>query len=104
MSNSFQPDYTLNGDVIVDEASFYTEITRVCNFPGYFGRNPDALNECLGDLAQEHPGAQIWWANVHPYLATIAARHQASQDKTIKKNLLEHMKEICDGHGLKFYT
>lgn len=98
--SSFRPDFILDGENITDEASFYTEIAKKCSFPDYFGRNLDALNECLGDLAQEYPGAQIWWADVHPYLKTVAARHQV--DKTIQKNLLDHMKEICEGHGLSF--
>lgn len=91
----FNPDFTLDGDKIVDVESFYDEIAKVCKFPDYFGRNLDALNDCLFDLAQEKPGATIWWANVHPYLRSLAIGNP-------KQNLLDHMKEICESQGLKF--
>ena len=91
----FNPDFTLDGDKITDVASFYDEIAKVCKFPDYFGRNLDALNDCLYDLSCTNPGATIWWANVHPYLKSLAWGNP-------KQNLLEHMKDICDGHGLRF--
>ena len=98
--DSFTPDFTLEGGNITDEESFYTEIGLVCNFPDC--RNLETLHQCLGDLARKHPGAQIWWANVHPYLKDVATRYQASPDKIIQENLLEQMKKICEGHGLRF--
>lgn len=93
-------EFTLDGDNIVDEESFYDEIAKVCCFPDYFGRNLDALNDCLYDLSTEHPGATIAWLNVHPYLRSVAASFNES--KEMKKDLLEHMKEICMDHGITF--
>lgn len=42
--------FLLDGTRIVDKASFLATIAEAMAFPGYFGRNWDALDECLGDL------------------------------------------------------
>ncbi|NUP46636.1 MAG: barstar family protein [Catenulispora sp.] len=40
----------LDGSVVVDKTSFLNECDRAYNFPVYFGRNWDALADCLADL------------------------------------------------------
>ena len=86
-------DYILNGDEITDAASFYTEIAKVCGFPGYFGRNLDALNDCLGELPK---GSRISWLNVHPYL------RNSRPIGNPPKNMLDWMEEMCRDHGHQF--
>ena len=41
---------TLEGSRIHGEASFFQEAARALGFPGYFGGNWDAFNDCLGDV------------------------------------------------------
>lgn len=47
---------TLRG--AVDEASFHDAIAAALGFPGYYGRNLDALYDCLTD---QPPLALVWW-------------------------------------------
>lgn len=42
--------YFLDGKKISDKASFLEAIARAMNFPNYFGKNWDALNDSLTDL------------------------------------------------------
>lgn len=42
---------TVEGKHARHEEALYDEFARKFNFPGYFGRNWDALDECLADLA-----------------------------------------------------
>lgn len=44
---------TLDGDRMQDLDSFYDAISSALNFPDYFGRNFNALSECLADLELE---------------------------------------------------
>jgi hypothetical protein len=49
----FPPGYlvaVLDGAVAGSREGFFTEIARVLHFPDYFGRNWDAVNDCLTDL------------------------------------------------------
>lgn len=39
---------TLNGTAINDEQSFHTEFQSALGFPAFYGRNMDALIDCLG--------------------------------------------------------
>jgi RNAse (barnase) inhibitor barstar len=40
----------LDGEAAGSRAGFFTEIARVLRFPDYFGRNWDAVYDCLTDL------------------------------------------------------
>jgi len=35
----------------IDEAGMHASLASAMNFPGYYGRNMNALDECLGDVA-----------------------------------------------------
>ncbi len=52
--------YTIDGKNFDGVETFYDEIARVCAFPDYFGRNLDALYECLIDIDDE---MLIVWKN-----------------------------------------
>jgi hypothetical protein len=42
--------FYLDGKEICDKQSFLCQIAQVMRFPDYFGRNWDALDECITDL------------------------------------------------------
>lgn len=43
---------------------FYTEVARALGFPNYFGRNLDALWDCLGDLLAPTAMIMTDWARL----------------------------------------
>lgn len=45
--------YVLEGNNMTTLERAYDELETVFHLPDYFGRNLDALEECLGDLAEE---------------------------------------------------
>ena len=57
--------YTIEGDAIESMDDFWREIGRAINGPGgYFGRNFDALNDCLrGGFGTPDEPFEIRWAN-----------------------------------------
>lgn len=42
--------YALDGKKISDKPTFLDKIARAMKFPDYFGKNWDALNDCLTDM------------------------------------------------------
>jgi hypothetical protein len=51
--------YRLAGREIADKGAFLDASARALRFPGYFGRNWDAFEECLNDLSWEPAGRQL---------------------------------------------
>jgi hypothetical protein len=51
--------YVLNGEHIHDKATFLNAIARAMDFPSYFGKNWDALNDCLTDLEGTEPAGYV---------------------------------------------
>ena len=49
----------LNGSLLPDAAAVYGTLGRSFGFPAYFGNNPDALWDALGDYGGE-PVAVVW--------------------------------------------
>jgi hypothetical protein len=43
--------FSFNCDRWASSEQMHADFQRTLNFPGYYGRNLDALNDCLGDLA-----------------------------------------------------
>lgn len=41
---------TLNGNLLADAAQVHDYLKECLGFPEYYGRNLDALHDCLGDL------------------------------------------------------
>ena len=42
--------YSFDCSAWASEEDFHTEVSRVLGFPGYYGRNLNAFNDCLSDL------------------------------------------------------
>lgn len=57
--------YTIDGDMVTDEASFFEQVAQALRFPSYFGRSWNAFNDCLGDL-EDRPATRqaIVWNHV----------------------------------------
>ena len=49
----------LDGSRLPDAEAFYRELADAFRFPDYFGNNPDALWDALGDYSGE-PLAIVW--------------------------------------------
>ena len=49
----------LDGSRLADTAAIYRELSQAFRFPEYFGNNPDALWDALGDYSGE-PVAIVW--------------------------------------------
>jgi hypothetical protein len=56
----------LDGNKTVDKASFLNEIGALLKFPNYYGKNWDALDECLGDIIS------IWESSNPSYITPIS--------------------------------
>ncbi|MEU5386247.1 MULTISPECIES: barstar family protein [Kitasatospora] len=56
------PEYVLHGERITDEPALWAELGRAVAAPdGYYGRNLDALADCLrGGFAPEPPFVLLW--------------------------------------------
>ncbi|MFF2819979.1 barstar family protein [Kitasatospora cineracea] len=56
------PEYVLHGERITDEPALWAELARAVAAPdGYYGRNLDALADCLrGGFAPEPPFVLLW--------------------------------------------
>ena len=52
--------YTIDGTRFNGVETFYDEISRICSFPDYFGRNLDALYDCLVDMEED---IEIVWTS-----------------------------------------
>ena len=42
----------LDGAAVTDRASLHDRLTELLTLPDYYGRNLDALHDCLGDIAE----------------------------------------------------
>jgi RNAse (barnase) inhibitor barstar len=48
--SGFGTEARLDGRCMVDKRALLTSVSQVLDFPDYFGKNWDALEECLGDM------------------------------------------------------
>jgi RNAse (barnase) inhibitor barstar len=46
----FESESRLDGRCLADKRALLTGLAQVLDFPDYFGKNWDALEECLGDM------------------------------------------------------
>lgn len=82
--------FILDGVKTVDKKTLLKELAVVCGFPDYFGHNWDALNDCLGNIAWNHPAGtvQIVW-NTQGILSNPDAI-----------DIIAMMQSICDGQRI----
>ena len=52
-------DHPIDGARIRSRADFYDAVSAAMSFPGWFGRNLDALHDCLRDLSWLPPGEHV---------------------------------------------
>lgn len=54
--------FYIDGNFINSEEDFFLEVSKVLNFPDYFGMNWDAFHDCFGDIVfcEKNPIALIW--------------------------------------------
>ncbi|MFZ4461635.1 MAG: barstar family protein [Patescibacteria group bacterium] len=65
--------YTIDGNNFNGVETFYDEITSVFAFPDYFGRNLDAVYDCLTDIGDD---VEIIWLN------SVKSKEELSRDTT----------------------
>lgn len=67
--------FILHGSAMRTLNSFYDEIIRVLRFPDYFGRNFNALSECLSDLE---------WLNCNRFILLFEEAEDLLADEPIE--------------------
>jgi len=88
-------DLDLSG--VADRDAFFRRCAAVFSFPGYFGRNWDALHECMLDFAGRGvPGAIVHWRRG----AELARR--APEAVTTALEILEDAAAYWSGSGRIF--
>lgn len=66
--------FMLDGDNIIDKPSFLNACAAAMHFPDYFGKNWDAFEECLNDLAWlPAPGYLLLYDNVEQFARNAPA-------------------------------
>ncbi|MDG4594912.1 MAG: barstar family protein [Candidatus Contendobacter sp.] len=69
IQSSFTKFFLINGDIIEDKMTFLKEFSDKLKFPGYFGFNWDAFDECITDLSWHDldKGFLIIYKNPHNF-------------------------------------
>ena len=52
-------EHPMDGTRIRGKDDFYDAVAAALSFPDWFGRNLDALHDCLGDLSWLPPGEHV---------------------------------------------
>ena len=64
--------FYLNGARVFDKASLLTETAAAMAFPGYFGHNWDALEECVNDMSWADAEGYVL---VYDHVAVLSGNH-----------------------------
>jgi barstar (barnase inhibitor) len=69
--------FTLDGAGVADKGSFLRAVAEAMAFPAYFGKNWDALEECLTDLSwvagADRAGYIVLYEHVAPFIREAPA-------------------------------
>ncbi len=78
----------IDGNATQHIADFYTTIAKDLHFPDYFGKNLDALNDCLSDLSWlEHNQVHIVLKHYDKFLS--------AEPKDVRWNVLHILNEAA---------
>lgn len=91
--------WRLNGHSIDSKASFLAACARAMRFPGYFGRNWDAFEECITDLSWQ-PAAGYLLIFESPYHFA----HAAPRDWAMALRILDETAAYWQSKERPFYT
>jgi len=91
--------YALDGKKITDKKTFLAQIAREMEFPDYFGKNWDALNDCLTDMP---------WSQGHGYIVLFQAPDRmykkSPQDMAVALDVFKTAIEFWRGLNIPFYV
>lgn len=88
----------IEGDLINDSSSLFSEMSEKLKFPDYFGRNWNALQDCLRDLEwfSSENGYVIIWSNASKMMMT------SPEDFFEFMNILKYVNEYWSSIGKIF--
>lgn len=73
--------FAIDGRAVTDKPTFLAAASRAMSFPAYFGRNWDAFEEMVNDLAwAPAPGYVLLFDNAHLLATTNAREFQTAVD------------------------
>lgn len=91
--------YYLDGGKVKDKKTFLEKIARAMNFPAYFGKNWDALNDCLTDMEWARGAGYILLFHAPDKLITTSPA-----DWQMAKEILESAIEFWKSVNVPFYV
>ncbi len=91
--------YFLDGKAIRDKKTFLEHIARAMKFPDYFGKNWDALQDCLTDLQGIEPKGYILVYQSPTRFIKSSPGHWA-----VARDVFNSVIEFWGGQGIPFYV
>lgn len=86
---------TLSGNKMLTKEAMHTYLARKLKFPSYYGKNLDALHDCLGDI-------------IHPLRITVTFTDRLVEELgDYGKTFLEVLKDVAEENPhitVSFYT
>jgi hypothetical protein len=85
---AFPPGFfvaVIDGEAAGSRAGIFTEMARVLRFPDYFGRNWDAVYDCLTDLSWLPAGGYVVVVDGFDHLATAEPEQWAIGLKVLRE-------------------
>lgn len=91
--------FVLDGSKIYDKKTFLEKIARAMRFPDYFGRNWDALNDCVTDMTWTRAeGFVLVFQEPRRFLET------SPKDWDVALEILKSATESWQERGTPFYV
>jgi len=89
VSNNYEV-ITMLADSWNNEIDFHNEISEKLNFPGWYGHNLDALNDCLSDIETDKEGIVIVFYDYEKFTAKFptTAKHILDIFESVSRFLL----------------
>lgn len=92
--------YVLDGKKISDKKTFLAAIAQSMNFPDYFGKNWDALNDCLTDMSWAEPGKGY----IVLFQAPERMYKKSPQDLAVALDIFKSAIEFWRGSNIPYYV